>query len=96
MVTIDYGSSLNNTPGIGGQPKEAAAWVAYANSTVNDANASMQLGIDDEGNNWGTVRYWAALRSANPSDANWASDGSTGVVLGRRHCPPSHPVAFRK
>ena len=26
MVTIDYGSSLNNT--MGGQPDEAAAWVA--------------------------------------------------------------------
>ena len=64
MVTVDYGASFNNA--MGGQPQEAAAWVAYSNASVNGANATMQLGTDGEGNNWGSVRYWAALRTANP------------------------------
>ena len=94
MVTIDYGSSLNNT--MGGQPQEAAAWVSYANGTVNGANATMQLGTDAEGNNWGTVRYWAALRAANPSDLNWATDGSVGVVLNASDMPSMTPGNFLK
>jgi hypothetical protein len=87
MVTIDYGSSLNGT--MGGQPSEAAAWVAYANGTVNGANATMSLGTDGEGTKWGTVRYWAALRAASPGDANWATDGSVGVVLNASTDMPS-------
>ncbi|HEY4232840.1 MAG TPA: hypothetical protein VGM76_05425, partial [Lacipirellulaceae bacterium] len=79
MISVDYGESLNSQ--MGGQPQEAAAWVAYANGTIDGANATMQLGTDGEGNKWGTVRYWAALRAANPTDANWATDGSVGVVL---------------
>ena len=85
MVTVNYGASLNDT--MGGQPQEAAAWVAYANGTIDGANATMQLGTDGEGHNWGTVRYWAALRAANPANANWATDGSTGVVLGASDMP---------
>jgi hypothetical protein len=63
MVTIDYGSSHQSTKGA--QPKEAAAWVAYANGdaslygTANDVT----IGVDDEGNNWRTVGYWAHLRT---------------------------------
>jgi hypothetical protein len=63
MVTVNYGSSHQYTRG--GQPKEAAAWVAYANGdaslfgTAND----ITIGIDDEGNNWRTVGYWARLRT---------------------------------
>jgi hypothetical protein len=63
MVTVDYGSSHQST--MGGQPKEAAAWVAYANGnaslygTPND----ITLGVDSEGNDWRTVGYWAHLRS---------------------------------
>jgi hypothetical protein len=85
MITVDYGENLNST--MGGQPQEAAAWVAYSNSAVDGANATMQLGTDAAGYNWGTVRYWAALRSANPSDANWATDGSVGVVLDASDMP---------
>jgi hypothetical protein len=94
MVTVDYGASLNNT--MGGQPQEAAAWVAYSNATVNGANATMPLGIDGEGNNWGSVRYWAALRAANPGDPNWATDGSVGVVLGPSDTPSVSPGNFLK
>src|SRR5882724_7470048 len=63
FVTVNYGSSLGNTRG--GQAKEAAAWVAYANGdaslygTPND----IALGTDEEGNNWRTVGYWARLRT---------------------------------
>ena len=63
MVTVNYGSSHQYTKG--GQPKEAAAWVAYANGdaslfgTAND----ITIGVDDEGNNWRTVGYWARLRT---------------------------------
>ena len=91
MVTVDYGESLNKT--MGGQVQEAAAWVAYANATVDGSNATMQLGTDGEGYNWGTVRYWAALRAASPNDANWATDGSVGVVLGPSDTPTAPPGA---
>ena len=94
MVTVDYGASLNDT--MGGQPQEAAAWVAYSNGLVNGANATMHLGTDDEGNNWGTVRYWAALRAANPTNPNWATDGSTGVVLNPSDMPSITPGNFLK
>ncbi len=63
MVTVDYGSSHQST--MGGQPKEAAAWVAYANAdaslygTPNDVS----IGVDAEGNDWRTVGYWAHLRT---------------------------------
>src|SRR6185295_17298380 len=91
MVTIDYGENLTST--MGGQPQEAAAWVAYANGTVDGPNAARQLGTDDGGYNWGTVRYWAGLRAANPSNANWATDGSVGVVLGAQDTPTAPPGA---
>jgi hypothetical protein len=94
MITVDYGDSLNNT--MGGQPEEAAAWVAYCNATVDGPNATMQLGTDDEGNNWGTVRYWAALRAANSSDRSWTTDGSAGVVLDSSDLPSISPGNFLK
>ena len=63
FVTVNYGTSMGNTRG--GQPKEAAAWVAYANGdaalygTTND----ISLGTDEEGNDWRTAGYWARLRT---------------------------------
>ncbi len=63
MVTINYGSSFQNT--MGGQPQEAAAWVAYANGDANlfgTAN-DVTIGIDEEGNDWKTAGYWARLRT---------------------------------
>src|SRR5262249_47317711 len=54
---------------MGGQPQEAAAWVAYANGdasiygTAND----ITIGVDAEGNNWRTVGYWAHLRTLTPA-----------------------------
>ena len=62
MVTVNYGNShLGTMPG---QPKEAAAWVAYANGDPNDTRV---IGVDEEGNNWRTVGYWATLRGMTPA-----------------------------
>ncbi len=61
MITVNYGSNLQGTAG--GEPKEAAAWVAYANG--NPADAAL-IGLDGSGNDWRTVGFWASLRAANP------------------------------
>ncbi|MGD0517247.1 MAG: autotransporter-associated beta strand repeat-containing protein [Thermoguttaceae bacterium] len=80
MITIDYGSAMKSNgtsaPDYGGQPQEAAAWVAYANGnaslfgTPND----ISLGVDQQGNNWKTVGYWAKLRaSTSVQYQSWAT-----------------------
>ncbi len=71
VITLNYGSALSwdaghtklVVPSAGGQPMEAAAWVAYANGTVGNHTV---IGIDALGNNWQDVDYWASLRSSNP------------------------------
>jgi hypothetical protein len=61
MITVNYGSNLQgNGPG---EPKEAAAWVAYANGDPDDTT---EIGNDSVGNDWRTVGYWAALRASEP------------------------------
>jgi hypothetical protein len=65
IVSVDYGSSLDGTGG--GEPAEAAAWVAYANG---DAGSTLPLGKDSKGNDWKTVGYWAGLRAAAPLAAD--------------------------
>ena len=74
MVTVNYGSSQQGT--MGGQPQEAAAWVAYANAdpsiygTAND----IVLGVDAEGNDWKTAGYWAKLRVSTAGEyATWGT-----------------------
>jgi hypothetical protein len=68
MVTINYGSSHQAT--MGGQPKEAAAWVAYANgdAALYGTPADITIGVDDAGNDWRTVGYWARLRGMTPAE----------------------------
>ena len=83
MITVNYGASLNDT--MGGQPQEAAAWVAYANGTIDGPNATMQLGTDGEGHNWGTVRYWAALRAQIQATI-------IGPLTARRASCSTHPT----
>lgn len=56
IITVNYGSNLRGSGG--GDPQEAAAWVAYANGNPSDTRS---LGV-----NWHTVGYWAALRSQAP------------------------------
>jgi hypothetical protein len=79
MVTVDYGSSVADAsgtksvnwngvtdcsaPNMGGQPQEAAAWVAYANG---DPSNTQVIGLDAVGYDWKTVGYWASLRASQP------------------------------
>jgi hypothetical protein len=61
VIVVNYGTNLNGTGG--GEPAEAAAWVAYANGNPSDTRA---LGADSTGQDWHTVGYWATMRSQAP------------------------------
>ena len=65
VITVNYGSNQEGTGG--GEPAEAAAWVAYANGSPTDNNA---IGKDSTGFDWQTVGYWASLRAAQPLAAD--------------------------
>jgi hypothetical protein len=82
VITVDYGSALKLrgattvTPDFGGQPQEAAAWVAYANAdpSVYGTPNDVTLGIDQQGNNWRTAGYWAKLRASTVAQyQTWAT-----------------------
>jgi hypothetical protein len=83
MITVNYGSSLGNFDAgsgkwlstKGGQPEEAAAWVAYANSDpgIYGTEDDVVIGVDDEGINWKTAGYWARLRASTQGEyQSWA------------------------
>ncbi|MGC4089978.1 MAG: hypothetical protein QM756_19235 [Polyangiaceae bacterium] len=75
MITVNYGTnSDDNGPG---EPKEAAAWVAYANGAVDDATV---IGVDGTGHDWLDVAFWASLRAASPLAAD---DGFNKLRIGR-------------
>jgi len=57
VIVVNYGANLDGSGG--GEPAEAAAWVAYANGDAADTRA---LGKDSTGEDWHTVGFWAALR----------------------------------
>ena len=61
MVSVNYGSNLDGSGG--GEPAEAAAWVAYANGKTSSKQV---IGKDSKGNDWKTVGYWASLRASTP------------------------------
>jgi len=61
LVSVNYGSNLNGTGG--GEPAEAAAWVAYANG---NPSSTQVIGKDSVGNDWKTVGFWASLRASSP------------------------------
>jgi hypothetical protein len=61
LVVVNYGSNADGTGG--GEPAEAAAWVAYANS---DPASSLVIGKDSTGHDWGTTGKWATIRSQAP------------------------------
>jgi hypothetical protein len=65
IITVDYGSNMAGNGG--GEPLEAAAWVAYMNG---DPSNTQPLGKDSTGADWHTVGYWASLRAAAPLDAD--------------------------
>jgi hypothetical protein len=61
LVAVNYGSNLDGSGG--GEPAEAAAWVAYANGKTDNKQV---IGKDSKGNDWKTVGYWASLRASSP------------------------------
>jgi hypothetical protein len=61
VITVNYGTNQQGTGG--GEPIEAAAWVAYANGKPDDQRP---LGKDSTGIDWKTVGYWATMRSSAP------------------------------
>jgi hypothetical protein len=61
MVVVNYGTNESGTGG--GEPAEAAAWVAYANG---DPSNTTPLGKDSTGKDWQTVGYWATIRTQAP------------------------------
>ena len=61
LISVNYGSNLEGTGG--GEPAEAAAWVAYANGDPSNTQA---IGKDSTGNDWKTVGFWASLRASSP------------------------------
>jgi hypothetical protein len=65
VIVVNYGANLDGTGG--GEPAEAAAWVAYANG---DAANAHDLGKDSTGEDWHTVGYWAQLRGEAPLAAD--------------------------
>ena len=77
VVSVNYGSNMDGTGG--GEPAEAAAWVAYANGNPSNTQA---IGKDSQGNDWKTVGFWAGLRASAPL----ATDD------GYNHLRISHPA----
>ncbi len=61
IITVNYGTNIAGTGG--GEPAEAAAWVAYANGDPADPKT---IGKDSTGYDWKTVGFWAGIRSAEP------------------------------
>ena len=79
IITVNYGSNLQGKGP--GEPKEAAAWVAYANALPNDTRV---IGVDGAGNDWKTVGYWASMRASQPLATD---DGYNFLRIG-------HPAPF--
>ena len=61
IVSVNYGTNLDGSGG--GEPAEAAAWVAYSNGSPSNTQA---IGKGSKGNDWKTVGFWASLRAAKP------------------------------
>lgn len=61
LIVVNYGSNAKGTGG--GDPSEAAAWVAYANGDSAD-NRPIPQSKDSQ--NWHTVGFWATLRGQAP------------------------------
>ncbi len=74
LITVNYGTNADGTGG--GEPAEAAAWVAYANGSPT---STQPIGKDSKGNDWKTVGYWASLRAASPLATD---DGYNALRIG--------------
>lgn len=85
VATVNYGSAMKfvggqmQVPDFGGQPKEAAAMVAYANAdaSIYGTPNDVVIGVDQQGNDWKTAGYWAKLRASTSGEyQTWAqADG---------------------
>jgi len=82
VIVVNYGANFDGTGG--GEPMEAAAWVAYTNGDPADTHA---LGKDSTGQDWNTVGYWATMRSEAPLAAD---DGFNFLRIGH-----PRPFGFR-
>lgn len=80
IITVNYGTNLSGNGG--GEPAEAAAWVAYANGDPSD---SKTIGKDSTGHDWKTVGYWAGIRASAPLPTD---DGFNFLRI-------SHPQPFK-
>jgi len=74
LGVVNYGSNQAGTGG--GEPCEAAAWVAYANGDPSDGKG---IGKDSGGHDWGTVGKWALIRSQVPLSVD---DGFNSLRIG--------------
>jgi hypothetical protein len=61
VIIVNYGTNFDGTGG--GEPAEAAAWVAYVNG---DPASNQAIGKDSTGEDWHTVGFWATVRSQAP------------------------------
>jgi len=74
IITVNYGSNTTNT--MGAPPQEAAAEVAYADSSASiyGTASDVTLGSDAAGVNWQTAGFWAKLRASTPAQyQTWAT-----------------------
>lgn len=62
LITVNA-TYYPGSPIWGGSAQEAAAWVAYANGSVNGPD--VKIGTDYRGVDYRTSRYWARLRAKN-------------------------------
>lgn len=66
ILTVNYGAGLDKrgkvstAASLSQKVRRAAAWVAYLNGSPSDTRP---IGIDEEGNDWQTVGYWAKRRA---------------------------------
>lgn len=66
ILTVNYGTGLDKlgkistAASLSQRVMRAAAWVAYLNGSPDDPRP---IGVDEEGNDWKTVGYWAQKRS---------------------------------
>jgi hypothetical protein len=80
VIHVNYGSNAAGTGG--GEPAEAAAWVAYANAQPTNG---LVLGKDSTGIDWKTAGFWAGLRGEAPLAAD---DGYNFLRI--QHPEPFH------
>ena len=80
VMHVNYGTNAAGNGG--GEPTEAAAWVAYANAEPTNG---LVLGKDSAGFDWQTAGFWAKIRGEAPL----ATDDTSSTVDLHAPYPPS-------